>query len=181
LKFKIALVAAITFGFTTFAAHADTLLLKNTTVDGTLTFGSSSTSEFMPPSVNVGNGKEFTGTDGLAVYGANFADTSLRIRDNCDGKVKTCSGETAFTMTFTDTSFAHDIFTLTSNDIGITYSLTGDVLTIHYSGGQPSGANVTSVFSVSAAPTLTPEPSSIFFLGTGLLGVAGVMRRRFLA
>lgn len=36
-------------------------------------------------------------------------------------------------------------------------------------------------FSLGATPTVTPEPSSIALLGTGMLGVAGVVRKRFAA
>ncbi len=43
-----------------------------------------------------------------------------------------------------------------------------------------SSAGITGFQLVSTAPAaVTPEPSSIALLGTGLLGVAGVMKRRF--
>jgi hypothetical protein len=43
------------------------------------------------------------------------------------------------------------------------------------------GANhFSGVFTSSAPTSVTPEPSTLALLGTGILGVAGMMRRKFL-
>jgi hypothetical protein len=44
-------------------------------------------------------------------------------------------------------------------------------------GSDPSGVD----FNASLTPAPTPEPSSLFLLGTGLLGACGVVRRKFAA
>ncbi len=44
-------------------------------------------------------------------------------------------------------------------------------------GSDPSGID----FNASLSPTVTPEPSSLFLLGTGLLGACGIVRRKFAA
>ena len=86
-----------------------------------------------------------------------------------------------FTGTFNVSSTTDpDMFTLdpTSFTIdGTTYSFAG--LTFSDAPPFPGGSSTENVNFTSAAAT--PEPSSLALLGTGILGVAGVVRKRFAA
>lgn len=135
-------------------------------------------------SVIIGAGTEF-GFQGNDIYSADFTGNTLTISDYC--RQSGC-GLSAWVMTFTDPAFLG--FTQLSNSLatysgpGSGYSFSGNTLTVTFNpmqnkaGYNPGSTLGTDVFDYA---TPTPEPASIALFATGVLGMAGMIRRRFTA
>lgn len=165
------------------AAHADG---TGTSVTGGLFFAGGTTNYFDPANgfvpagfgnsagttTTIGPGVEFGFMDTVNTDTADFTGSTLTVND------VDLSTAAPFEMTFTDAAFTG--FTQTGGAAaGYSFSFSGDTLDVFYAGSATPGTFTGNFDYSTATPTsATPEPSSIALLGSGALGLAGVIRRR---
>jgi hypothetical protein len=126
---------------------------------------------------------EFGYSDGSNRDTADFTGESLIVTDLCL-QTFVCIGDVPFSMEFADAEFASiakvsDTFA----NGGLTYSLVGNTITVHWAGAPASFPQHTffqAVFDISSgSPTPTPEPST-FLLVAGALLVGLILNRKLL-
>jgi hypothetical protein len=123
--------------------------------------------------VTIGSGTEFGYRDAANLDTADFTGSTLTISDTGFG-----AGQAPFEMKFTDPVFTG--FSTITNDLGVSFSLAGDTLTIDFAGGDFTGRE-TTMLAYTMQSGVTPEPGTLALLGTGILAAAGVVRKRLFA
>lgn len=119
------------------------------------------------------------------VFTATFTDVAgvklLNVNDVCANLgVLIPAPSCAVGFTFTDVGVGTPFLISNASLLGV-FSFNASVDTLGVTVADVSVGGGSAQFGFGQPPAATPEPGSLGLLGTGVLGVAGVVRRRILA
>lgn len=128
------------------------------------------------------------------VFTATFTDIAgvslLNVNDVCvNVGVLVAANPCSLAFSFTDTDLGAPILLSNVNLLGLlSADINADAIGIEVGGASIGGGQAQFGFGpppagggMPAPPSATPEPGSLSLLGTGLLGLAGAVRRKFRA
>ena len=186
MKFTLAIAAVALVAST--AANAQ---LVGTQVDGSLSFNGNSINYFDPAfgfvpagvgnstsanGVTIGSGTEFGfSQSGTFDIMADFTDDQLVLQE--DIFLSALFNPQQFTFTsLTPGAFA-GLSLASSNFTGLTYGVSGDTITINWTGADLSrGTQLQAVFDI--LPAAVPEPATWAMMLLGFAGIGVAMRRK---
>ena len=156
---------------------ANASLLNGTSVSVTYLFPDTNTAFAATQSATVGSGTEFFNYAGLV--DVDVSDTNVLMtftRDGGPNAVAFDGLKFVFTPTLSSVSINPASTFVAFGTSALT--LSGDTLYVNFANlFVPNGSTLS--LDLTGVVSSTPEPSSLLLLGSGVLGLAGVFRRKF--
>ncbi len=180
------LAATLILGITSAVAAHATPITGQFSITGSSVSDTGSMLIFQPNTINVGASNTLYGSfTTLLTAGENGTITSpINYASFVPGSSSLMFANSASSVTFT-------LSTISEVTNGIFGNFTGTgIISTNVAGFDPTMANlyfttqgngVTTFSATAITPSAVPEPSTLALMGTGILGLAGALKRRFVA